>query len=218
MKQDVYRFRPSVYGCSSLADDMRKTYRSVSTLNVNDWKLRNPSKTRLALTEFGTFAAVHAERLVALVDLPVERVEHKPVRAQFRRGHTLLALVEFVALHRVLKLPVFFRTLELTVCRHTKQRHRLTPLIAKQMWFSIPKKRIFFLLFFESFFFENRVFSFADKRAFHRNNKVRYIVTFSSRAYSRPKPMSQTTKREKGRTAFDRRQKGRLPSAAKFRT
>lgn len=67
------------------------------------------------LTEFGTFAAVHAERLIAFVHLPVQRVENQPVRTQFGRGHAVLALVEFVALHGILVLTVLFGTLELTI-------------------------------------------------------------------------------------------------------
>jgi len=71
----------------------------------------------LRVLQFGTFAAVHAERLVALVHFPVQRVENQSVRAQFRRRHAVLALVELVALYRVFVLAVLFRTLELlSIC------------------------------------------------------------------------------------------------------
>lgn len=68
------------------------------------------------LTEIGTFATVHAERLVALVYFSVQRVEDQSVRTQFCRHHAVFALVEFVALHRILVLAVFFGTLELAIC------------------------------------------------------------------------------------------------------
>lgn len=71
---------------------------------------------RRGRTQFGPFAAVDVEGLVALVDLADERVENQAVRAELLGGYAVDALVEFVALSGVFVLAVLWRAFELGVC------------------------------------------------------------------------------------------------------
>lgn len=70
------------------------------------------------LTQLYAITAIDVEGLVALVNLPDGRIEDKPIRAEALRGPTVRALVELVALNRILVLAVLRRTLEaLRVCK-----------------------------------------------------------------------------------------------------
>lgn len=63
-------------------------------------------------TEFYPVTAVHVEGLVALVDLPVQGIEHKTVRTQLLRSNPIVTLVVLIALLRVLELTVFLRAVK----------------------------------------------------------------------------------------------------------
>lgn len=69
------------------------------------------------VTEFGSVAAIDVEGLIALVDLPDERIEDEPVGTELLRRDAVDALVELVALPRVFVLAVLRWTFELlAVC------------------------------------------------------------------------------------------------------
>lgn len=65
------------------------------------------------LTKFSPVTAIYVEGLVAFVDLPNGRVEHKTVGAKLGGGNTIYTLVELVALSFVFILTIFVRTFEL---------------------------------------------------------------------------------------------------------